>query len=72
MPPPVRQRYNAKARASTAGGASHKKRRRSGKSDEPKDEARVDQSDDGESEIAAGSRLSRADVRDPRALSRLT
>jgi ATP-dependent RNA helicase DHX37/DHR1 len=29
MGPPVRQRYNAKARQSTVGGSAHKKRRRS-------------------------------------------
>lgn len=29
MGPPVRQRYNAKARQSTLGGSAHKKRRRS-------------------------------------------
>jgi len=29
MGPPVRQRYNSKARQSTLGGSSHKKRRRS-------------------------------------------
>jgi hypothetical protein len=34
MPPPVRERYNAKARGSVAGGSSHKNRKR-GKAVDP-------------------------------------
>ncbi len=38
MPPPVRERYNAKARGSVAGGSSHKNRKRKSKHTEPEEE----------------------------------
>lgn len=51
--PPVRQRYNAKARGSVAGGSSHKKRKRG----PPRADAEGDGEDatgPGESSIGAG------------------
>lgn len=41
MPPPVRERYNAKARGSVAGGSSHKNRKRKAKHQDDGEPAEV-------------------------------
>lgn len=43
MPPPVRERYNAKARGSVAGGKSHKKGKRKHRQDEPEEPEQLKQ-----------------------------
>jgi hypothetical protein len=62
MPPPVRNRYNAKARGSTAGGASHKKRKRGGGiiPANERDEGYADEGDDGGEEETGSRRQVRA------------
>ncbi|BEI97871.1 hypothetical protein CcaverHIS631_0301700 [Cutaneotrichosporon cavernicola] len=43
MPPPVRERYNSKARGSVAGGSSHKNRKRKAKREGEPEEAKLAQ-----------------------------
>lgn len=58
-PPPIHERYNAKARGSVAGGSSHKKRKRPAPKVVPEDDTDgIEGVEEGESLAAIAKRMS--------------